>query len=73
MVLAAERDREAPDQHQGEQAEQDAGARHAPLLDEGGEDEVGLLLGQEVERRLRALQEALAEQAARADARSWTG
>src|SRR3981081_920831 len=67
MVLAAQRDREAPDQHQGEQAEQHEGARHAPLLDEGGEDEVGLLLGQEVQRRLGALQETLAERAPGAD------
>jgi hypothetical protein len=42
-------------------------AGQAELLGEGGEDEVGGALGDELQVRLRALHEALAGEAARAD------
>src|SRR3546814_10230525 len=44
--------------------EQGQPAGHAEFLRQHGEDEIGLLLGQEVQMALRAVQEPLAEHAA---------
>nr|GFD61277.1 hypothetical protein [Tanacetum cinerariifolium] len=57
---------DAPEQ--GEvQRNNDQAAHPAPLLPHGAEDEVGTLLGHEVELGLGAFQEALAQPAARTE------
>ena len=50
-----------------EEAEDDQGAEETPFFANGAEDEVGALLGHEIEFRLRAFEVALAEKSARAD------
>src|SRR5260221_4319016 len=67
MAAAAQRDGEAVDEDQRIKSEQGDAADETELLGQHGEDEVGLLLGQEVEMALRAVQEALAEEPARAE------
>ena len=56
-----------PHKQRQEQKQQQCGAHKAPFLANSAEDEVGALLGHELEFGLRALQIALARQAARAD------
>ena len=58
--------RPAP-QHRPEQGQQQRGAEQPELLPRDGEDEVGLLLGDEAPGGLGALEQALAEQPAGAD------
>ena len=59
--------RSARQMHHAEQRDQHAGADQAELLPGDGEDEVGVLLGHEAGPGLRAVEEALAEEAAVAD------
>ena len=60
-------DRERAPDDDGQQQDQDARADQAELLAGDGEDEVGVLLGDEAGPGLRALEQSLAEQAAVAD------
>ncbi len=67
MVAAAQRDGEAVAEDDHVDEDHPEPAQQAELLGQHGEDEVGLLLGQEVEVALRALQEAAAGDAAGAE------
>ena len=60
-------DRQRPPDHHAEQRDQQRRADQAELLAGDGEDEVGVLLGHEAGLGLRAVEEALAEEAAVAD------
>ena len=60
VLRAPRRDEDPPQQHH-EQADHDEGADEAELLGEDREHEVGVLNGQEVERVLCSVGEALAE------------
>ncbi len=53
--------------HRAEQGQDAEAAEEAELLGHGGEDEVGVLLGQEVELALGAQAEAFPQQAARTE------
>ena len=66
-------DREAEQDHEQEQGEHGDGADEAQLLGQHGEGEVGVLLGQEAELGLAALQVAAAPRSRPSPARSWTG
>ena len=66
-VGRADGDPAAPPQHDAEQQHEPAGADQAELLPRDGEDEVGLLLGDEGAVGLRPLEQALAEEPTRAD------
>ncbi len=58
---------EAPQDQQEKEDQEQAGAHQAPLLGQDGKNKVGVLLGQEIERVLGALQVALARQHAGPD------
>jgi hypothetical protein len=60
-------DPHAPAEQKHEAADQEQPAEQTPFLRHCREDEVGMLLGQIVEMALGAVEEALAENAARAD------
>ena len=59
--------RQGPPDHDAEQQDQDAGPDEPELLPRDGEDEVGLLLGDERRPCLRAVEQPLAEDPAVAD------
>ena len=65
--------RSAAPEHEQVEAEQDRRADEAALLGERGEREVGRVLGQVVEPRLRRVVDAAAPDAAGADRRHATG
>ena len=74
VEVAGDRDhpQPAPDDEQVEE-QQDRAADEAALLGEGGEDEVGRVLGEVVEPRLARPLDAAAGEAAGADRRPSTG
>ena len=67
LVAAAQRHEEAEGNHQRQQRQHGKRAHQAEFLGQHGVDEVGLLLRQEIEVPLGALQEALAPQPARTE------
>ena len=58
------RDLYEPREEKAEESEQEHDAGESPLFGEGGEDEVGLILRQEPELRLRAVADSLPEELA---------